>query len=409
MSTTVQFGNFDACRIARDGCTRLAADRDAYPPLGDPVAAVREALAHPQGYPPLASATVPGDRIALALDDDVPEWATMLRGAIVALMEAGVEPADITVVTPFEIADRRQIDHELSSVGATGVSFKVHDPDDEREIAMVGVTAAGTPLRLNRTLAEADLVLPIGVSAPPTDEDAASVKFAGLYPRFSNRETQQRFDAARDETPKQRARRAAEINEAGWLLGIGLSMCVVPGAGGKAAAVLAGEPGVVTAAAGERRRAIWEREAETPGDLVIAALLGDEREQTWHNLGVALQAAERVRDADGAIALLTELAEPPPSPFNRLREAVDFGDVQRELARDVGDQCDAAMALAQALERGPVYLRSRLSPELVESIGMTAIETDDELSRLAGNRDHCVIIEEAQRVTPRLVARHIET
>jgi hypothetical protein len=56
-----------------------------------------------------------------------------------------------------------------------------------------------------------------------------------------------------------------------------------------------------------------------------------------------------------------------------------------------------------------VYLRSRLSPELVESIGMTPLESDAELSRLAAGRDHCVIIEEAQRVIPRLVAGRVES
>ncbi len=85
----------------------------------------------------------------------------------------------------------------------------------------------------------------------------------------------------------------------------------------------------------------------------------------------------------------------------RLREAVDFGEVQRELSRDEANQAHPALVLAKALEEGPVYLRSKLPSEAVESLGMTAIESDAELARLAAGRAHCIIIEEAQRLVPR--------
>ena len=36
---------------------------------------------------------------------------------------------------------------------------------------------------------------------------------------------------------------------------------------------------------------------------------------------------------------------------------------------------------------------------------MTAIESDVELARLAAGREHCILIEEAQRLVPRPIVR----
>jgi hypothetical protein len=94
----------------------------------------------------------------------------------------------------------------------------------------------------------------------------------------------------------------------------------------------------------------------------------------------------------------------PGESFDRLREAVDFAAVARGLRGAAGPDARAALILAQALDQGSVYLRSRLPADLVESLGMTPVVADAELSRLAAGRRHCVVIEEAQRLRPRLAS-----
>ena len=404
--TTLSFG--EQTRFELDLCdfTLLGAERELNPALADPAAAVGEALANPQGFPALDLATIPGDRVAVAINAEVPQMASILRGAIAALMEAHVAPAMITVVSTGQIEHRDQLDGQLAGMGASAVFFELHDPDDERALAMIGVSGDGEPVRLNRTVAEADFVLPIGVGRLAVNERAPLVKFASLFPQFSSREARERAQLqAVSESVKQRKRLAASINEAGWLLGVGMTVSIVPGAEGGVAAVLAGDPEIVAREATARSQAIWERTAEQQGDLVIAAVAGDHREQTWENLARALSAAGAMVEPGGAIALCTELDEPPSGSMTRLLEAVDFGEVQQELAQDNAVEAHPAMVLARALESGPVYLRSRLPPDVVVSLGMTPIEDDEELSRLAAHRQHCVVIEEAQRVVPRLVAR----
>jgi hypothetical protein len=46
-----------------------------------------------------------------------------------------------------------------------------------------------------------------------------------------------------------------------------------------------------------------------------------------------------------------------------------------------------------------------LSADVVESLGMAPIDSDEELSRLAAGRRRCVLIEQAQRLAPTLQER----
>jgi hypothetical protein len=184
-----------------------------------------------------------------------------------------------------------------------------------------------------------------------------------------------------------------------------MTVSVVPSAAGGVAAVVAGDPETVARTATEQTKSIWERSTDRRGDLVIATVVGDHREQTWENLGRAVSTAASFVDPGGAIAVCTELDEPPSGSLNRLLEAVDFGEVQESLRHEDAVQAAPAMALAKALDFGPVYLRSRLPSDVVESLGMTPIEDDDELARLAAGREHCIVIEEAQRVVATYTGR----
>jgi nickel-dependent lactate racemase len=396
MTTTVQFGAGESFDLAIENLTLLAPNAEGRSQVDDPAAAIRAALAAPLGYPPLKAALVPGDQVTVAVGKGVPGVASLLRGAVAELVDAGIEPANVTVLSA-EATD------EISRVAAElGVQTNVHRPDDADGLAMVGVTATGEPLRLNRSLVEADFVLPISRARSGAGNGDAP-KFAGLYPQFSSRAAVEKFhDRGKAAPAQRRAERAAEADDAGRKLGVALTVGVVPGVGGGVAGIVAGDPGQVARAAAEQFRAIWERATERPADLVIAAVAGDAQQQTWTNFARAVAAAERVLRPDGAIAICSELETPPGGSFERLRDAVDYAAVARGLGKARDEEARSAKILAEALERGPVYLHSRLPADVVESLGMTPIESGAELSRLAAGRGHCVVIEEAQRVRPRL-------
>ncbi len=414
VTVTVKFGAGQSCNITLGEHTVLgpvlggipgeSVSRGSVTGENDPAAAIRAALAAPRNFPPAAAAVVPGDRIAIALGRAVPQAASILHGAVLELVQAGVEPANVTVVAaePFDDTHPATM-RAIAKLAAEGVQFEVHNPDDEQGIAMVGLTAKHEPLRLNRTIAEADFVLPIS-AARPGRRDGGPAKFGGLFPRFSNRETADRFHGrGKTAAPARYERRVAEADEAGWLLGVGMVVVVVPGPGGGVAAVIAGEPGIASRVAAEQFQAIWERTTARAGDLVIAAVAGGPDEQTWDTFARAVKASEKVRAAEGAIAICSDIAEPPGVEFEELVDAVDYADVVSRLRGQGSAESTPALVLARALERGPVYLRSQLPAATVDSLGMTPIESDAELSRLAAGRWHTVVIEEAQRVRPRVV------
>ena len=98
MKTTFVYGDKQQCEAELGECSRIAAGSSpAASAVADPVTAVRAALASPAGYPPLAAATVPGDRVAVTVADDVPERDAILTGAIAGLLDAGVEAKALTL------------------------------------------------------------------------------------------------------------------------------------------------------------------------------------------------------------------------------------------------------------------------------------------------------------------------
>jgi hypothetical protein len=52
--------------------------------------------------------------------------------------------------------------------------------------------------------------------------------------------------------------------------------------------------------------------------------------------------------------------------------------------------------LARAVERGPVYLLSQLEDETIEDLGLAPVADIDEIIRLAGRHESCIVLEDAQ-------------
>jgi hypothetical protein len=66
-------------------------------PLDDPAAAVAAAVSDPLEFPRLQEATIPGDRVVLAVDRGVPQMPAVVAGVIHTLLEGGADPTDIEI------------------------------------------------------------------------------------------------------------------------------------------------------------------------------------------------------------------------------------------------------------------------------------------------------------------------
>ncbi len=370
------------------GASSTVEDGNSCP--ADVVAAVARALAEPLEYPPLAAGIVPGDRVAVAVDSDVPCVASVVRGAVEALQAAGVELCDIAIVTTD--AGTCQLCRDELGQTDGGLQFAVHDPTDDNNLCLVGTTKRGEPLLVNRTIYDADVVLPIGCARLGIDS-----AYDSLFPRFSN-------DKALDEyrTPAQhdalvnRYRKRNEADEAGWLIGVPMTVQVIPGSGATVESVLAGEPQAVARRCEALCRQRWLLSSPQRVSLLVATVTGGAATQTWANVGGALATAEHVLAEGGAVAICSNLEEPPGESLGRLVGSLDLDATLRRIWHDHGADAWPAWHLARALQRGPVYFLSQLNSETVEDLGLAPVDSVDDLVRLAGRHDSFMVVDDSQ-------------
>jgi nickel-dependent lactate racemase len=358
----------------------------------EPAEAAVRALESPMGHPPLSQAIVPGDRVAIAVGTDVPQSAEIVRGVVETFAKAGIGADSCSVV----VANARLAEHLRSAIqrsqsGGGPIQVVLHDPDDERDLCFVGVNRKNQPLVVNRTIFDADMVLPIGRAQP------YGGAYESLYPQFSNAAVIEEFrtPANRSTQTDRQARRRATIS-AGERIGAPLVMQVVPGAGATVSGVFAGEPRMVARSAAASYRAKWSQHAEQRASLIVATVTGGAESQTWNDVAQAIVAAARLVEDEGAIAICTNLDRPLGESMGRLVGQRSPSATARKVFRDHAEDSWAAWRIARAIARGPVYLMSQLEADAVEEMGMAPIENIDELVRLAGRRESTIVLEDAQ-------------
>ncbi|MCE5302648.1 MAG: lactate racemase domain-containing protein [Planctomycetaceae bacterium] len=362
----------------------------------DPAAATTAALESPLDYPPLARCVTPADRVVLALDHGAPGVDHVIAATVRCLIEAGVEPEAVTLLQSRPNDDPRG---QLESSLRQRVALHTHDPDDRRQLAYLAASESGEPILINRHLHEADVVLPIVCLR--ADETAGYYGIHGaVFPAFSDAKTLQRFRSpgALHGDRQRRSRLIAEADEAAWLLGVHFTIQLLPAGGDALLHVLAGQSDSVRRHGQELYATAWRCEAAGRADLVVAAVEGDARQQTWENLARALQAADALADEDGAIALCSELIEPPGPALQHLACKCSHGASHHTHKERSADSLPAAL-LADVQKRHKIYLLSRLDAAVVEDLDLVPLADADELSRLVEQRRSCILLSNAPYVS----------
>ncbi|MDE3096607.1 MAG: DUF2088 domain-containing protein [Chloroflexota bacterium] len=138
------------------------------PPLDDEAAAVRDALEHPLGLPPIREFVRPGSRVVIAFDDPtVTSFGPIRRHAIEALLAqltgAGVREDDVRLICANALHRKFTHDELATIIGRElverfGTRLSCHDAEDADQIVNLGTTRAhGYDVELSRYAAEADL------------------------------------------------------------------------------------------------------------------------------------------------------------------------------------------------------------------------------------------------------------
>lgn len=349
-------------------------------------AALRLAIEEPQGYPPLRQNVVPGDRVAIALDPDLSEPTAILDVMIGVLEAAGVEADAITIVEAVRHAGP-------SVVGGRGVVAEVHDPADRERLAYLATTAKGSRVYLNRTLTDADVVVPVGLLRrdPLVGPHGP---WSVLFPGLSDAETRESHRLLRE--PGSKA--DDEAFEVGGLLGSKFQVGIVPGSGGPAAFV-AGLAEEVRDAGLEAVDRAWSFRPESRAEAVVVGVGGPDAPGDLHDLIAALMVATKLVRRGGRIVALSRVAGELGPSLGLLASA---GDEQRSRRLLRGHESDPDYSLARGLldvlDWADVSLLSRLDPDAVENLGMIPFDRPEEGARLASRFGSCHLVGRAERV-----------
>jgi len=379
-------------------------------PRGHAVDDVRKALIdavhQPLDFPPLTKAVVAGDAVTLVIGPRVPRAEAIVAALVEVLLAAGVAAGDITILCEPLRTGQAGSDPlaGLSPQVRTSVRLLRHDSESRDELAYLAASQSGEAIYFNRAICDADVVVPVEATAPPRSRQAV-FDSQRMYPAFADRAGQQRLMSTTMDPGSAGTDQPTISDEAEWLLGVALVVEIVPGRPGEALHVLVGEPASVRQQAAALAAEAWSFPLDEPAEIVIATIEGGPDEQTWENVGRAVQAASAALEAGGAIVLCTQLADAPGPAVARLVDCDDRWDELHKSSQHGDVDALTAGQLVRALDDARVYLLSDLEESTVEDLGIAPIADAEQLARLVGRCRSCIVLGNAHRATIRIAQR----
>ena len=133
-------------------------------PEQDEATLIRQALAQPVGSPPLRDIVRPGERIVIITSDMTRPMptGTVMPVLLDELYAAGIAPSDITLVFARG-SHRGHTPEEMRALAGERAWTEIHCVDSDRDNCLrMGVTSRGTPVDIDRRVAEADRRICLG-------------------------------------------------------------------------------------------------------------------------------------------------------------------------------------------------------------------------------------------------------
>ena len=372
-----------------------------------------QALMAPIDFPPIEAAIVAGDRVALAVDPNVPQLCEVVTGVLKTIGET--QAGDIDIVLWDEATDATI--EQLQDIAGDSVDVLRHSSSSRESLRYLGADHEAAPIYLSRPLVDADFVLPI-VSTRPTDS-ACGHDLTSVFPSLADSATRlrhrTRLQAAEPSKDELQPGQLLPEQEVAWLLGVHLIVAVTANASGKIGDVVAGPSDAI----GKHVAGMQPlgKDFPPPAELVIASLDGNAQQQTWANAARAVIAASRYVVPGGAIVLWTEIADSPAGVLagladleeSDLLQANENAGVQRGEDDEFplwDDSVDIARSFARIAAEHRVLIHSQLDREAIEPIGIGAISNQEELTQLSQSFKSCGVLRSAQFAGSTIDAPH---
>lgn len=339
------------------------------PAVADGTRTVEEALDRPIGCPPLEVLARGAERVLIVADDMTRPTpvATLLPPVLDRLARAGVPPSAIEILiatgTHREMT-RAELDEKLGPGVADRLRVRSHRYEALDELVDLGTTEGGIPVSINRSVAEADVVIGLGNIVPHRYcgwAGGAKIIQPGVSGEATTAATHlmiTRDPGARLGVVENRVRH--DIEAVAERVGLTFIVNTVLTADFRIAAVVAGDFGAAFRQGVEIARGVYGAPFRAAADVVVASAHPSDI-NLWQ-AGKALYSADLVVRDGGAIILASPCVEGvgEHGSFSEL-VALDRAEIEARLAADaVPDRISAAAALAVALvrERAEVILVS---------------------------------------------------
>ena len=252
-----------------------------WPGVSDTAGEVRRSLGQPVGSPRLCDLARPGLKVAVVIDDvSRPTPVSLILPAVLEELEGGgVRPADVTLVAALGVHRPMHADEMERRAGPLpgGLRWQNHDCNDLAQLAFLGSTQRKTPVFINRTVAQADLVVSIGCIEPHLIASFGG-GFKNIVPGTAGRETIAHNHAlnCRPDTfnmvgqPIERNPMRLDLEEAGRLLAAPVFIVnVVLNSALQVARAVSGDPVAAHREGARVSQAIYGMPIPAPADVVI--------------------------------------------------------------------------------------------------------------------------------------------
>jgi nickel-dependent lactate racemase len=351
---------------------------------------IREQLDAPIGYPPFMSGLLEEDKVAIALEDDVPDGAAVVEAAIDYLCERGVKAERISLVLGsgrssqvLEIVERFRLSYP-------GLRVVVHDPKDQESHAYVAASDSADPIYVQRELVEADVTIPIYCLR--TSECPNASDMFGIAPNFTDLATQNRWSLAWLEDNETHLDMHSKLSlEIGWLAGINFAIAVVPSVTGHVSDILAGKPSDVF----ERGMKGLPSAPKQNYDLVVAVVEGGDDQQNWLSVARAAAQADQLCHRNGRVVVICDVKKVSRGIRDLARDDLATRTNQSWLKSNAEDAFPAAI-LRSIREGRSIYLFSSISAAQTEAIGLAHIGKPETLQHLMEQASSVCVIRGAQ-------------
>lgn len=361
-------------------------------PVGD---LLKKSLANPVGSPALGDLAAGKSSVTIAIPDKTRPLIArdILAPLIQILKEAGVPPQGIKVFISSGI-HARHTEEEMRALVGDGIfeAFEVHQNDGHRleDFVNLGATSRGTPVEVNRVVADSDLVILIGGLAfhyfagftggrKMIIPGAASVNMVRNNHRLTLTENGEMNPGCRSGALSGNPVHEDMMEAVGRLENDIYLVNVIRDGWGAVASVISGGLVESHAAGTGIVRDLFECHLDSPCDIAVASAGGDPLDVNMIQSHKSLEhAAASVRDGGAVIGLLACGDGIGSDTFLPWFEYRDSGEVTRNLYANYQLNGHTALSFMRKRERINLIIVSELAREVIEGLGAVYAENLDE-------------------------------